>query len=277
MVELADGRLRPEQRHHPVARERDERHHVVALVGVEPAAGVDPRDAGAAPPRPRPPRSDSRSNRVSAGPSAAGSLRRNAAVSAGRIGAGARPSCSRRRPSARSGRSRRRDRRYRIATRSSSAFTNTKNAWPSSSIRATASSSNIGSMLKRLTLTTWPRRSSGSRRTCASTLGATAAADRLRRLPDAAGLAVVDRAPLDLVEDGVDPGLVRRGGGRAAQRLAVDDERHVDDVRVLHAPVLLDRQLDRGVRSVVEEALEPAELPLRVRREPAPAPRSSCP
>ena len=44
-------------------------------------------------------------------------------------------------------------RAYRIATRSVSAFTNTKNWWPSSSIAATASSSNIGSMAKRLVLT----------------------------------------------------------------------------------------------------------------------------
>ena len=35
MVELPDGRLRPEQRHDPVAGERDEGEHVVALVGVE--------------------------------------------------------------------------------------------------------------------------------------------------------------------------------------------------------------------------------------------------
>ena len=45
MVELADRRLRPEQRHDAVARERDERRHVVALVGVEPAAGVDAGEA----------------------------------------------------------------------------------------------------------------------------------------------------------------------------------------------------------------------------------------
>ena len=43
VVELADRRLRPEQRDDAVARERDEREHVVALVGVEPAAGVDAR------------------------------------------------------------------------------------------------------------------------------------------------------------------------------------------------------------------------------------------
>jgi len=53
-------------------------------------------------------------------------------------------------------------RRYRIAIRSFSAFTNTKNAWPSSSIRATASSSNIGSMSNRFTFTIWPRLSSAS-------------------------------------------------------------------------------------------------------------------
>jgi len=37
-VELPDRGLRPEQRHDPVARERSEREHVVALVGVELAA-----------------------------------------------------------------------------------------------------------------------------------------------------------------------------------------------------------------------------------------------
>ena len=35
MVEVADRRLGPEKRHDPIARERDERRHVVALVGVE--------------------------------------------------------------------------------------------------------------------------------------------------------------------------------------------------------------------------------------------------
>ena len=43
-MELADGRLRAEQRDHAVAGERDERRHVVALVGIELAAGVDPGD-----------------------------------------------------------------------------------------------------------------------------------------------------------------------------------------------------------------------------------------
>ena len=45
VVELADGRLGAQQRHEPVAGEGDKRAHVVALVGIEAAAGVDPRQA----------------------------------------------------------------------------------------------------------------------------------------------------------------------------------------------------------------------------------------
>src|SRR6185503_8042376 len=88
--------------------------------------------------------------------------------------------------------------------------------------------------------------------------------DRLRRLAHTAGLAERHRPPLDLVDDGVDPGLMRRGGGRAPQALPVDLERDVDDMGVLDAPVLLDRELDGGVRLVIEEALEAPELALRV-------------
>src|SRR5256885_9533109 len=57
---------------------------------------------------------------------------------------------------------------------------------------------------------------------------------------------------------------MRRRGARAAQRLTVDHERDVDDVRVLHASMLLDGQLDGCVRAVIEEALEAPELALRV-------------
>ena len=191
-------------------------------------------------------------------------------------GGAARPSCSRRRGPARSGRSRPRCRRYRIATRSFSAFTNTKNEWPSSSIRATASSSNIGSMLKRLTLTIRPadRRLVSARRRRRSAR---------RRAPSRA------TCGRGRSRDGRPPGARScrgrrrcRPGASARPRelrsgLAVDDERDVDDVRILGAPVLLDGELDGRVRSVIEEALQPAELALRVARERAPEPRSSCP
>ena len=48
----------------------------------------------------------------------------------------------------------------------------------------------------------------------------------------------------------------------ALERLAVDDERHIRDVRVLSAAVRLVRQLDDGVRAVIEEPLEAGELVL---------------
>ena len=44
MVEVAGGRLRPEQRHDTVTGERQQGQHVVALVGVEAAAGLDARE-----------------------------------------------------------------------------------------------------------------------------------------------------------------------------------------------------------------------------------------
>jgi len=57
---------------------------------------------------------------------------------------------------------------------------------------------------------------------------------------------------------------VGRGVRGAAQRLAVDHQSDLDDVRILDASVLLDRELDRRVRAVIEEAVEALERALRV-------------
>ena len=46
----------------------------------------------------------------------------------------------------------------------------------------------------------------------------------------------------------------------AAQDLTVDDERHLGDLGVGGAAVLLARELDHGVRSVVQQPFEPAHL-----------------
>jgi hypothetical protein len=81
-------------------------------------------------------------------------------------------------------------------------------------------------------------------------------------------------APLDLVGELVDRRLM--GGRRrvAAQGLAVDHERHLGDVRRLRAAVVLDRELEHGLRAVVgsvaglarlaQEAFDPIELALGV-------------
>ena len=53
--------------------------------------------------------------------------------------------------------------------------------------------------------------------------------------------------------------------GDAAQRPAVDDQGHVDDVAVLDRLVALDGELRLGVGTVVEQPFEAAELALRIR------------
>ena len=87
-------------------------------------------------------------------PGARDRLARRSGSGAVRRAAGPDRRRTRRRPRARSSRNRRPCRRYSTLTRSSSALTKTKKLWPSSSMRATASSSNMGSRAKRLTLTT---------------------------------------------------------------------------------------------------------------------------
>ena len=77
-------------------------------------------------------------------------------------------------------------------------------------------------------------------------------------------LAMVDRPALEFVDDLVDAGRVTDGRGVGPQRPAVDDQRHLDDVRVLGASMLLDRQLDERIGPVVEDSLEPPELAFRV-------------
>ena len=155
-----------------------------------------------------------------------------------------------------------------------SASTKTKNWWPSSSIRATASSSNIGSIAKRFVLTI--------RRSRAGSDGAVGdpAEERLllgRPGPDPRLLAVVDRPPLELVDDLVDAGPVGLGRRVRPQGPAVDHERDLDDVRVGGAPVLLDRELDERVAPVVEDPLEAGQLALGVRRGRGRGRRCSCP
>jgi hypothetical protein len=85
-----------------------------------------------------------------------------------------------------------------------------------------------------------------------------------RASPESGLLLEVDRAALDLVDDRVDARLVRRRGGMATQRPSVDDEGDLDDVRVIVAAVLLERELDDGVAAVVQEPLDPPQALLRV-------------
>ena len=134
-------------------------------------------------------------------------------------------------------------------------MTKTKNWWPSSSIAATASSSNIGSMAKRLTLTI--------RGFAARTLRAVGEATQdllllLRAGPQARLLLVVDRLALDLVDDLVDRGLVGRSRSRGCADAPMDDQRHVGEVGVGGALVVLVPELDGGIGLIVEEPLESA-------------------
>ena len=74
----------------------------------------------------------------------------------------------------------------------------------------------------------------------------------------------VDRLAFDLVHDRVDACLVRQGSGVAAQRLPVDDERDLHDLRVGGASVVLDPELHDGVAPIVEQPLQPFEAPFGV-------------
>jgi hypothetical protein len=49
-----------------------------------------------------------------------------------------------------------------------------------------------------------------------------------------------------------------------AQRLTVHDERDLGDLRVVGTTMLLARQLDYGVRSIIQKALQAVHLPLGV-------------
>ena len=95
--------------------------------------------------------------------------------------------------------------------------------------------------------------------------------------PHPGRLPVADRAPLDLVEHLVDRRLVLRPAAGAAQRLAVDAQGDLGDVRVGDAPVLLVGDSTDGVRPVVEDALDSAELALRVAPDPLRDLVRSCP
>jgi hypothetical protein len=75
-------------------------------------------------------------------------------------------------------------------------------------------------------------------------------------------LAMVDGTSLELVDDLVDAGPMGLCGRVGPQRLAVDDEGDLDDVRDRGAAMLLVRKLDKGVAPIVEEALQPPELEL---------------
>ncbi len=77
-------------------------------------------------------------------------------------------------------------------------------------------------------------------------------------------LAVVHRAPLDLVHDLVDRRLVRDGVGATAQCLAVDHEGDLGDPRVVGAPMVLHGDLEDRFRPVIQEALQAPHLPLGV-------------
>ena len=142
-------------------------------------------------------------------------------------GRGRGPSCTRRRRRARSGRSRRRraGTGWRPARSRRSRTRRTGGRAPPSGARA--SSSNMGSIAKRFDL--------DDPALARRTLGAVGepAEDLLLLLgpgPQARLLLVVDRLPLDLVDDVVERLLVARAGGAAAQRMAVDDEGDLGEV-----------------------------------------------
>ena len=137
-----------------------------------------------------------------------------------------------------------------------------------------ASSSNIGSIAKRFVFTI--RR---SRAVSDGPVGDLAEDLLLLVGPgaDAGLLAMVDGAPLELVDDLVDAAPMGRPGRVGPEGLAVDDQRDLDDVRVRQAPVLLDRELDQRVAPIVEDPLEPGQLALGVARGRGRGRRCSCP
>ena len=148
-----------------------------------------------------------------------------------------------------------------MLTRSLSALTKTKNWWPSSSIWAAASSSNIGSIAKRFVLTIWGSRSSSpsrrrsSRRICFSCSGRA-------RTRGFSRWSTARRSSLSTTSS--TPARWLTAAAWRPEGATVDDERDLDDVGVGRAAVLLDRELDEGVRSVVEDPLEALQLALRV-------------
>ena len=73
-----------------------------------------------------------------------------------------------------------------------------------------------------------------------------------------------DGLPLDLVDDGVEGGLVARTGRVAVHGLAIHDQRDLDDVGVRRAPVVFVGELDDRVRPIVHEPRDVPELSLRV-------------
>src|SRR5207249_2764096 len=77
-------------------------------------------------------------------------------------------------------------------------------------------------------------------------------------------LLVVHGTALGLVRHGVDRGLVGGPGSVAPERLAIDDEGRLGDVRIRRAPVLLHGELEEGLAAVVKEALDPVQLALRI-------------
>src|SRR4051794_10945304 len=77
-------------------------------------------------------------------------------------------------------------------------------------------------------------------------------------------LLVVDGLPLDLVDDVVERLLVARSGGSAPKHLTVDHEADFGDMGGGGTLVLLSPQLDRGIRLVVQQPLDPSDFPFRV-------------
>src|SRR4029077_18299943 len=62
----------------------------------------------------------------------------------------------------------------------------------------------------------------------------------------------------------VDRGPMADRRGPATQGPAIDDQGDLDDPGVVQAPVALDRELDQGVGPIVEDPVEPGELPFGV-------------
>ena len=74
----------------------------------------------------------------------------------------------------------------------------------------------------------------------------------------------VDRLALHLVDDDVQGGLVRGARGGGVDRVSVDHQGDVHDVRVCSAAVRLVGELHGRIRPVIEEALEARKLAFRV-------------
>ena len=162
-----------------------------------------------------------------------------------------------------------------MSTRSFSALTKTKNWWPRSSIRADRvllehrldrEALRLDDPALAVGLGRSRRRSRGG--SCFSCSGR-ARTRGFSRWSTArrSSLSTTSSTPARWVDR----------GGVGPERLAVDDERDLDDVGVGRAAMLLDGELDQGVAPIVEDPLQAGQLALRVGADVARGRRCSCP